>query len=282
MTHAASLGAYQTVTLPQGKIRYREAGSGPPIVFVHGLLVNGDLWRRVVPHLSESFRCIVPDLPLGSHQSSMPESADLSLPGLAGIVHELIVSLDIDEVTLVGADTGGAISQMVIARHSERIARLALTNCDAYRRFPPPILLPFKWAAFCPGFMTGFAAMMRFIPSTGRLLYATLAHHDPGKTVLFRLLLPIGGKSRRPARCHEGASGRHPRTDPRRRPRLFLVHETGPNRLGRRRSHLLETRRPAARTRLPQCPSRTGGGVTRLRIGGSTGDPRRAALILHD
>lgn len=191
MTHAASLGTHLTVTLPQGNIRYREAGYGPPIVFVHGLLVNGDLWRRVVPLLSGSFRCIVPDLPLGSHRSPMPESADLSLPGLAGIVSELLVALEIDEVTLVGTDTGGAISQMVIARHPERIARLVLTNCDAYQRFPVPILLPFKWAAYIPGFMLCFAAVTRFIPLTGRVLYAALAHHNPGKTVLSSYFSPL-------------------------------------------------------------------------------------------
>jgi pimeloyl-ACP methyl ester carboxylesterase len=53
--------------LPQGTISYRESGEGPPIVFVHGLLVDGLLWRKVTPLLEDSFRCIVPDLPLGSH-----------------------------------------------------------------------------------------------------------------------------------------------------------------------------------------------------------------------
>ena len=55
------------VKLPQGTIHYRESGEGPPVVFVHGLLVDGRLWRKVTPLLEDRFRCIVPDLPLGSH-----------------------------------------------------------------------------------------------------------------------------------------------------------------------------------------------------------------------
>lgn len=73
----------QEVSLPAGTIRYRDTGSGPPIVFVHGLLVHGGLWREVVPRLSDSHRCIVPDWPLGSHSMPMKRDADLSPAGVA-------------------------------------------------------------------------------------------------------------------------------------------------------------------------------------------------------
>ena len=61
------LGEAKELRLPQGTVRYRDvgSGSGPPIVFVHGLLVNSLLWRKVVPSLAGERRCIVPDLPLG-------------------------------------------------------------------------------------------------------------------------------------------------------------------------------------------------------------------------
>jgi pimeloyl-ACP methyl ester carboxylesterase len=62
-----ALGVARELELPQGRLRCCEAGSGPPIVFAHGLLVNANLWRKVVARLSSDFRCLAPDLPLGSH-----------------------------------------------------------------------------------------------------------------------------------------------------------------------------------------------------------------------
>ena len=85
--------------LSQGTIRYRESGEGPPIVFVHGLLVDGRLWRKVTPLLEDSFRCIVPDLPLGSHSTPMDADADLSPPGLARIVADFLESLGLEDVS---------------------------------------------------------------------------------------------------------------------------------------------------------------------------------------
>ena len=82
------------VKLPQGTIRYRESGHGPPIVFVHGLLVDGRLWSKVTPLLDDRFRCIVPDLPLGSHITAMNPDADLSPPGLARVVAAFMQALD--------------------------------------------------------------------------------------------------------------------------------------------------------------------------------------------
>jgi pimeloyl-ACP methyl ester carboxylesterase len=137
MAISAALGEQKEVQLPQGTLSYRERGSGEPIVFIHGLLVNGDLWRKVVPELSKDFRCIVPDLPLGSHSRAMNEDADLSPYGVAKLIDDFLAALDLRDVTLVGNDTGGAFCQLVITRHPERIGRLVLTPCDAYENFPP-------------------------------------------------------------------------------------------------------------------------------------------------
>ncbi len=212
MAGPSSLGPYREAHLPQGTIRYREAGSGPPIVFVHGLLVNGELWRRVVPLLSGEFRCIVPDLPLGGHSPAMPADADLTPPGLARIVADFLVALDLHEVALVGSDTGGGISQIVIAEDPERIARLVLTNCDAYEHFPPPLVLPFNWGAFVPGFATALAGALRSLPPLGRLLYALLAHHNPGRATLdgyFAPLIRDGGVRRDLTKAMRAVAGHH-------------------------------------------------------------------------
>ncbi|HSD23191.1 MAG TPA: alpha/beta hydrolase [Solirubrobacterales bacterium] len=152
------------VRLPQGTINYTETGDGPPIVFAHGLLVDGRLWRKVTPLLEDRFRCIVPDLPLGSHRSPMNPDADLSPPGLARIVAGFLETLDLQDVVLVANDTGGAISQITAANHPERIGRLLLTNCDAFENFLPPAFRPLQWAARVPGMLTGMMQGMRFAP----------------------------------------------------------------------------------------------------------------------
>jgi pimeloyl-ACP methyl ester carboxylesterase len=137
MSISAALGEARTIEVPAGTIAYREHGEGPPIVFVHGVGVNGDLWRGVAPRLASEYRCIVPDLPFGAHSHPLREDADMSLPGLAQIVADFIEALDLDQVAVVANDTGGAVSQWLAGHHSERIAKLVLTSCDAFEKFPP-------------------------------------------------------------------------------------------------------------------------------------------------
>jgi pimeloyl-ACP methyl ester carboxylesterase len=152
------------IKLPEGNVHYREFGEGPPIVFVHGLLVDGRLWRKVTPLLEDNFRCIVPEFPLGSHPEPLNPDADLSPPGLARIVAGVLEGLDLEDVTLVANDTGGAISQITAANHPGRIGRLVLTNCDAFENFLPPAFRPMQWAAKVPGGLTAMMAGMRFEP----------------------------------------------------------------------------------------------------------------------
>jgi pimeloyl-ACP methyl ester carboxylesterase len=153
------------IELSQGKIDYRDEGDGPPIVLIHGLLVNARVWERLVPLLSGSARCIVPDLPLGSHPHALNGSADLSPSGLAGLIAELIERLDLQQVTLVGNDTGGALCQLVVTNHPDRIGRLVLINCDAFEHFPPPpFKLMVKVLGRVPGAVAGLAAGARFGP----------------------------------------------------------------------------------------------------------------------
>jgi pimeloyl-ACP methyl ester carboxylesterase len=139
------------IELTPGTIRYRDEGHGAPIVFVHGALVNGDLWREVVSLLSSDFRCIAPDLPFGSHTVAMRPDADLTPPALADLIAELIERLDLGDVTLVGNDTGGGLCQILVTRRPERIGRLVLTPSDAFDNFPPKLFHYLLWAARVPG-----------------------------------------------------------------------------------------------------------------------------------
>jgi pimeloyl-ACP methyl ester carboxylesterase len=148
--------------LSQGAIRYRDLGEGEPIVFVHGLLVDGRLWDGVAERLAAAgHRAIVPDWPMGSHEVPMSEDADLSPPGVARLIAEFLAALELDRVTLVGNDSGGAVSQIVATEHPERIGRLVLTNCDAYENFPPRMFRYLKLAARIPGAMGAMSQTMR-------------------------------------------------------------------------------------------------------------------------
>lgn len=74
-------GEHRQIELPAGSVRYREAGEGKPVVFVHGYLVDGRLWDGVVEALGDRCRCIVPDWPMGAHRVPMRPDADLSPRG---------------------------------------------------------------------------------------------------------------------------------------------------------------------------------------------------------
>jgi pimeloyl-ACP methyl ester carboxylesterase len=168
------------ITLPQGTIHYRDAGDGPPVVFLHGLLVDGEVWRKVTPLLQGAARTIVPDLPLGSHRTAMQADADLSPAGVARLVGDLLAALALEDVTLVGNDSGGAIGQLVALDHGERVGRLVLTNCDCFDVFPPKEFVPMVKAARVPGAL--YAAMQPMRAAKARRLpmaYGWLAHDIP-------------------------------------------------------------------------------------------------------
>jgi pimeloyl-ACP methyl ester carboxylesterase len=150
------------IELTSGTIRYRDSGQGPAIVFVHGLLVDGTLWRKVTPALEPHFRCIAPDLPLGSHTIPMKQGADLTPPGLARLIGELLEALDLRDVTLVANDTGGALTQILLASGStDRVARVVLTPSDAFDHFFPPIFRPLQWLGRVPGGVNAAIQPMR-------------------------------------------------------------------------------------------------------------------------
>ena len=162
------------IELPQGRIRYREAGEGKPIVFVHGYLVDGRLWDGVVDRLAGSFRCLAPDWPMGSQQVAMNPTADLSPPGVAATIASFLEALDLDDVTIVGNDSGGAMSQVLVTRQPRRIGRLVLTNCDSHENFPPGIFKAMPPLAKLPGGMAVLGAPFR-IGAVGRRAFRPFA-----------------------------------------------------------------------------------------------------------
>lgn len=161
MASKGVFGEVKEVQLRQGTIRYRESGSGEPLLFLHGIVADGNLWRKVIPRLSEDFRCVVPDLPLGAHEIPMSSEADLTPPGLAMLVEDFLVALHLEGATVVGNNTGGAIAQMLVAESPEKIGRLVLTPCDCYENFLPPALRYLQWISALPGSIFLVAQVLR-------------------------------------------------------------------------------------------------------------------------
>ena len=168
------------VTLSAGTIHYEKSGpaDGRPVVFVHGFAMGSSLWRPLAERLAaRGLQCLAPTWPLGAQPEPMREGADLTMEGIAAMVGELLGALELDDVVLVGNDTGGAISQIVATSHPERLGVLVLTSCDAFEHFPPPILKPFIAAAKLPA--TFLAAAQPLRTKFGRKrAYGALAHAD--------------------------------------------------------------------------------------------------------
>ena len=125
-----------SIEVPAGVIQYDETGSGPPVVLLHGLLMDHTLWDRVLPLLPAGFRYIRPVLPLGAHRRAMNPGTDLTLPGQVRLVADLLDALGLENVTLVHADWGGAL--FLTARGLDhRLARQVILPCEAFGNFPP-------------------------------------------------------------------------------------------------------------------------------------------------
>jgi pimeloyl-ACP methyl ester carboxylesterase len=184
---------HHEIRLTGGTIRYRDEGpkDGPVLVFVHGFLVDGDLWRKVTATAGGWARCIRPDLPFGSHTIAMDDDADLSAKGIAALLAEFLEALDLRDVTVVGNDTGGAMTQVLVTEHPERIGRMVLTSCDAFEEFPPKLFKPLMSAARGPRSVLALlagtkSAAMRRTP----LAYGWTAKHGIPDEVTERWVTP--------------------------------------------------------------------------------------------
>jgi pimeloyl-ACP methyl ester carboxylesterase len=139
----------QKIELSAGIIEYEDTGgSGPVVVLLHGLAMDGSLWRHLVRELRTDHRCLVPTLPLGGHRHPMRADADLSPQGIGKLQAEFLETLELHDVTLVGNDSG--LFLIAAGEHPERIARLVITSCEAFENFPPGL----------PGFAVALAARL--------------------------------------------------------------------------------------------------------------------------
>jgi pimeloyl-ACP methyl ester carboxylesterase len=148
-----------------GRFEVRDSGAGLPIVFLHGALVAADLWDPLVEELApRGYRCIAPTLPLGAHREPVRPGTDLTPPGVARLIVDLLGALDVVPATVVSNDTATALVQLVLADHPGAIGRAVLTSGDAFDYFFPPMFRPLQWAGRLPSSLRVIAKGARIGP----------------------------------------------------------------------------------------------------------------------
>jgi pimeloyl-ACP methyl ester carboxylesterase len=157
-TLALSTGT-RTVQTRSGRIAYREEGTGPVALFVHGVLLNKHLWRHQLAHLHDVRRCIALDL-LAHGDTEITPHQDVSVTANANMIKEFIDALTIDTIDLVGNDSGGGIAQIFAVSFPERVRTLTLTDCDAHDNWPPEAFKPFLAMAAGGGLAQALNAML--------------------------------------------------------------------------------------------------------------------------
>ena len=159
METTQQLAVKGTTQTPSGRIAYLEQGQGPVALFVHGVLLNSHLWRHQLAHLSDMRRCIAVDL-LAHGDTEITADQDISVTANARMLDEFLDALSIDQVDLVGNDSGGGIAQIFAASYPHRLRSLTLTDCDAHDNWPPEAFKPFLAMAAAGGLSRTLEAML--------------------------------------------------------------------------------------------------------------------------
>jgi pimeloyl-ACP methyl ester carboxylesterase len=158
-----------------GRLPVRLHGAGPPVLCVHGAFVDSRIFDATALRLTDDATVVLPDLPQGAHRHAVPDRGRLHADGIADALADVLAATELGPAVVVGNDNGGAISQVLAARHPDRVAGLVLAGCEVLEHFPPPAFAPFIAGARWPATLTGFARLLR-IP-------ALLA--DPGPFNIF-------------------------------------------------------------------------------------------------
>ena len=159
MSNEQDTPAVRHLDTPSGRIGYVEVGSGPVALFVHGVLLNKHMWRYQLGALSDFRRCIAVDL-LAHGDTEIAAAQDVSVTASAKMLKEVLDALHIDQVDLVGNDSGGGICQIFAALNPDRVRTLTLTNCDTHDNWPPEAFKPFVEMVAAGGLSKTLNAML--------------------------------------------------------------------------------------------------------------------------
>ncbi|MCC6763381.1 MAG: alpha/beta hydrolase [Deltaproteobacteria bacterium] len=149
----------RTVDTPSGRISYVEHGTGPVALFVHGVLMNGWLWRHQLAGLSDLRRCIAVDL-LAHGATAIDPSRDVSSTANAAMLVEFLDALGIDQADVVGNDSGGGMALIMAANHGQRLRSLTLTDCDVHDNWPPEAFKGFLAMSAAGGLRSALESML--------------------------------------------------------------------------------------------------------------------------
>jgi pimeloyl-ACP methyl ester carboxylesterase len=147
------------VDTPSGSISYVEHGSGTVALFVHGVLLNGYLWRHQLAQLGDLRRCIAVDL-MAHGNTEISAAQDVSVTANAHMLAQFLDVLKIDRVDLVGNDSGGGICQIFAALYPTRVRSLVLTDCDTHDNWPPEAFKGFVSMVAAGGLAAALEAML--------------------------------------------------------------------------------------------------------------------------
>ncbi len=160
-----NLGEPSSVLLANGVgLNYWHSGDGPPVVLLHGLFATALHWTLVAPLLAPHFSVYVPELPFGGHETSVGPHVDVSVEGQAALITMFIESLGLEDVCLVGNDTGGTVAQLALVEYPTRVSSAVITDCDAFENLPPRVFSPLCWLARVPILFTLTFHLLRFRP----------------------------------------------------------------------------------------------------------------------
>ena len=129
------------LTTPHGRIAYIDRGTGTAVLFLHGFPLSSFQWRGAIERLSSDRRCIAPDL-MGLGYTEVAENQSVAPAAQVDMITALLDGLSIQKVDLIANDSGGAIAQLFVTNHRDRVRTLLLTNCDVETDSPPAALLP--------------------------------------------------------------------------------------------------------------------------------------------
>jgi pimeloyl-ACP methyl ester carboxylesterase len=206
LTAAAFHAARRYAETRFGRIAYVARGTGDAALFLHGFPLNGFQWRGALDRLSTHRRCIAPDF-LALGYTEVPAGQSVDPEAQLAMLVALLDTLSLGAVDLVASDSGGAVAQLLVARHPERVRSLLLTNCDAEIDSPPPALLPViemsKAGTFVDQWLAPWLAdkaLARSAEGIGGMCYADPEH--PTDEAIECYFAPLTGSQRRKALVH--------------------------------------------------------------------------------
>lgn len=145
-----------------GEAAYRRIGNGPDVLFVHGWPVSGATWRSLLPHLTPHLTCHIIDLPGAGSSRFDPKTHAITFDQHVETVRQIIDLLDLDDVAVVGHNSGGMIARHAVAGH-DKVRAIGLVDTEQLK-------LNWRFRQFLIArHLPGFGASLRWIMNSPRI-----------------------------------------------------------------------------------------------------------------